>query len=353
MNSNFFYQDKPVFGLDIGYSSLKVMQIDAQPKRQNVSGYGVATFDHAALKDGVIIDPEALAKATKSLFDSHMVGEITTKRVNMSVPAAHTFTRPMTLPALDQKDLVEAVRLEAEQYIPIPIDDLYLDYAITKSTKQNTDVLAVAVPKKVVNSYLTLARILGLEVVSIESTIIAGTRLFLQAEQSDTPAVLIDFGSMSTDITIYDQGVTVTGTVLGGGDSLTAAIADYLKVSRQEAHIIKTKYGLGVSKKQAEIIEATKPVLDLLLKELRRMIRYYEERSGTESKISQAVTMGGGANMPGLSDYLTNHLRIAARMIDPWQRLHFGDLQPPNRMEKSTYITVAGLALIKPKDLFK
>ena len=353
MNKSYFYQDKPVFGLDVGYSSLKVMEIDSMPgKRQGVTGYGVINFDHAAVKDGVILDPEPLAKAARTLFDHHLVGEITTNRVNISVPAAHTFTRTMSLPALNQKDLLEAVRLEAEQYIPVPIDDLYLDYMVARRTNESTEVLAVAVPKKVADSYLALTRLLGLDAVCMESTISAGGRLFVQAEQSDVPTVLIDFGSMSTDITIYDQGIIVTGTALGGGDSLTAAISDSLKVSRQEAHIIKTKYGLGVSKKQNEILDATRPVLDLLLKELRRMIRYYEERSGSERKINQVVTMGGGANMPGLSDYLTNNLRLAVRMCDPWQRLDFGDLQPPNRIEKSTYITVAGLALVKPKELF-
>lgn len=82
------------------------------------------------------------------------------------------------------------------------------------------------------------------------------------------------------------------------------------------------------------------------------MIRYYEERSNTKSKIGQVVTMGGGANMPGLSEHLTNLLRLPVRMCDPWQNLDFAGLQPPNNTEKSMYVTVAGLALAKPKEIF-
>ena len=82
------------------------------------------------------------------------------------------------------------------------------------------------------------------------------------------------------------------------------------------------------------------------------MIRYYEERSVTERKITQVVTMGGGANMPGLSEYMTNLLRLPVRMCDPWQNLDFAGLQPPNSVEKSMYVTVAGLALTPPKELF-
>lgn len=353
MNNTYFYQDKPVFGLDIGHSTIKVMQIaPGDTKKRAVLGYGVTTFDPSCIVEGVIKDPETIAKAVNKMFDDNLVGDITTRRVNVAVPASRTFTRAITLPKLNKKDMTEAVRMEAEQYIPVPVDELYLDYTLIATHEKEVEILAVAVPKKIVDSYMTLIKLLGLEIVSLETTISAGSRLFLQAEQSDVPTVLVDIGSLSADITIYDNALVVTGTVPCGGDSFTAAIADILKVSRQEAHIIKTKYGLSISKKQRQISEGLNPVIDQMLKEIRRMIRYYEERSGTERKINQVVTMGGGANMPGLSDYMTSQLRLAVRMCDPWQHLDFNDLQPPNTVEKSVYITVAGLALIDPQEIF-
>src|SRR5690606_24704467 len=157
--------------------------------------------------------------------------------------------------------------------------------------------------------YMVLAQMLGLEVVAIETTIAASGRLFVEAEKSNVPTVLIDLGSLSSDLTIYDKELIVTGTVPGGGDSFTNAIARRLNVTPQEAHIIKTKYGLGLSKKQKEITECLTPTLDQLVKEIRRMVRYYQERTSTEDKIRQIVTMGGGANMPGLSEHLTNAIR--------------------------------------------
>ena len=203
-----------------------------------------------------------------------------------------------------------------------------------------------------VDSYLQLTNLLGLEAVAIETTIGAASRLFVQAEQSDVPTVLIDLGSLSSDITIYDQGLVVTGTVPGGGDSFTNAIADKLGITKQEAHVVKTKYGLGLSKKQKEITESLSPILDAMLKEIRRMIRYYEERSAAQRKIGQVVTMGGGANMPGLSEHMTNLLRLPVRTCDPWQHMNFDRLQPPNNVEKSMYVTVSGLALTEPKEIF-
>ncbi len=353
MNNTYFYQDKPIFGLDLGFSSLKVMQIDWVNNKQQVTGYGVTSFDPRAIKDGVIIDPESIAKVMKELFDKNIIGEITTRRVTSAIPASRTYNRTMTLPKLNKKELLEALQLEAEQFIPVPVNELYMDYSIIQESEKETELLAVAAPKKIIDSYVTLNRLAGLETVALETSIGAAGRLFVQAEQSDVPTILIDFGSVSSDITIYDDGLIVTGNVAGGGDSFTDLIADKLKVTKQEAHVIKTKYGLGVSKKQKEITDALAPILEQLLKEIRRMIRYYEERSATKRKIGQVVTMGGGANMPGLSEHMTNMLRLPVRMCDPWQHLDFSHLQPPNTVEKSMYVTVAGLALLSPKGVYE
>ena len=348
-----FFKDKPLFGLDVGYGSLKVMQVDTTDKKQAVIGYGAVTFDPSCVEDGVIVDMETIAKSAHELFSNQIVGSITTRRVILSIPAARSYNRNVHLPKLNANDLRDAVEQEVEQYVPLPLAELYIDYATIRENEEGLELLVVAVPKRIVDSYLQLMRILNLETVGIETTIAGSGRLFLQAENSDVPTVLIDFGSLSADLTIYDKGLIVTGTVAGGGDDFTNLIASGLGVTKQEAHIIKTKYGLGVSKKQKEITESVTPVLQQMTKEIRRMIRYYEERSGTERKITQVVTMGGGANMPGLSEHMTNLLRLPVRMCDPWQKLDFSDLQPPNSIEKSMYVTVAGLALTQPKELFR
>lgn len=352
-NEALFFKDKPLFGLDIGNASLKVMQLDDQVKKRSVIGYGAGSFNPGFITDGLIADLEGLAKAVHELFTKNIVGNITTRRVVLSVPASRSYTRNIHLPKLANSEQYDAVLQEVEQYVPVPIGDLYFDYSVIRENADGVELLVVAIPKKLIDRYLELAQVLNLEVVGIEPTIAASGRLFMQAENSDIPTVLVDFGTQSADITIFDAGLAITGTAVGGGEDFTNTIASTLAVTKQEAHIIKTKYGLGVSKKQKEIMQGLKPTLDQMLKEVRRMIRYYEERSGTERKITQVVTMGGGANMPGLSDYMTNELRLPVRMCDPWQNLDFSGLQPPNSAEKSMYVTAAGLALTPPKELFK
>ncbi len=348
----YFFSDKPIFGLDIGPSSLKVMQIDQTTVDKKIIGYGFASFDRSVINDGVVVDTEKIAEAAFKLFKSDLIGDITTKRVSVAIPAYRTFTRSITLPKLKNKEIDEAVRLEAEQYVSLPMDELYLDYEIIKQTSDSIDVFIVAVPKNIVDSYLELTQILGLETVLIEPTLSSSGRLFSLDPQSDIATVIIDFGSRSADISIFDKHILVTGTVQAGGEIFTNAIKSKLDVTFAEAGIIKTKYGLQVSKKQAEIKEALSPILNEVIKEIERMARYYEERYGNSRKIGQIITLGGGANMPGLSEYLTNSIRLPVRHTDPWHFINFKGLQPPNDADKPMYATVAGLALANPKEVF-
>ncbi|MGH7240699.1 MAG: type IV pilus assembly protein PilM [Candidatus Saccharimonadales bacterium] len=349
-----FFKHKPLFGLDIGASSLKVMQVDDEIHkngRQSIVGYGTSHFDKAAIDNGELVQPELVAKAMLELFKSGLIGDITTRRVAMAIPAYRTFTRAITLPALKQKELADAVQLEAEQYIPVPIDELYLDYTVIRSDKESTEVFAVAVPRKIVDSYLNLAKITGLEAVLIETTLGGCSRLFGQDKQSAGASVIIDFGSTSSDISIFDKNILVTGTVQGGGAVFTSSIKAKLGVTQAEANIIKNKYGLSLSKKQKEIREALTPTLDQIVKEIRRMIRYYDERYGADKPVNQVITLGGGANMPGLAEYMTEALRLPVRHCEPWQYLDHKKLQIPSNADKPMYATAAGLALVNPKEV--
>ena len=354
-----FYHDKPLFGLEIGHGSLKVMQVDAGPVKTGVKhapahliGYGFIDFDTSSQKDGVIVQPEIVAKAALDLFRNHLVGDITTKRVAIAIPAYRTFTRSLRLPKLKPKELDEAIQLEAEQYIPLPLDQLYLDYDVIGQVDDSTELLAVASPRNIVDSYLDLARIIGLEPVLIEPTLGSLGRLFSMDSQSDIPAIIINLGAVSSDISIFDRQMLVTGTVQGGGEDFTKSIKDKLGVTLQEAALIKTRYGLSVSKKQAEITQALEPILQEIVKEIRRMVRYYTERYGTKRPIEQVITLGGGANMPGLDEYLTATLHLAVRHSDPWQYLNHKGLQPPDASDRPMYSTAAGLSLTQPKEVF-
>jgi type IV pilus assembly protein PilM len=353
------FKDKPILGLDIGTSTIKVMQIQKGLKgKVSVQGYGLVTFDPKAIVDGVIVKQDILSDAIFTLFSKGIVGKITTRRAAISIPASKAFSRVMNLPPMNSSKLYEAVLIEAEQYIPVPMADLYIDYQIISDCLDAdglNEVLVVAVPKIMVDSYLRLMEAVDIETVAVETNLLSSTRLVSVAENPEGSAsILVDIGSESIDVSLIDKTLRFTGTIKGGGDTFTRSIAKKLKISDKDAHAVKTREGLTKSKHQTAVIEAIEPVAKELEKEVNRIDRYYTERvaRGKDSNIEQLITMGGGANMPGLSEYLIEKLRKPVRMCNPWQSITFGKLQPPHEIEKSMYITAAGLALVKPEELF-
>lgn len=328
------------------------MQVARGKKAPRVLGYGTATFDASAIEDGVIVKPELIAQATKELFQDGFIGQLTTRRAAIAIPTYRSYARSMTLPKLSGKEMREAVELEAEQYIPVPLKELYLDYTITSEKEDQVSLFTVAVPRKVVDSYITLSQVIGMEPVLIETTMAAAARLFSTDANSNVATLIIDFGSLTADLAIVDKTTLVTGTVAAGGLIFTRQIRDKLNVTEAEAGFIKTKYGMGVSKKQKAIVQALEPTLLKIVGEIRRMSRYYEERYGTERPIGQVIILGGGANMPGLGDYLTSSLRMPVRSQDPWTILNYKGLQPPSGPDRLMYATVAGLSLLNPREAF-
>lgn len=353
MNTPLFYRDKPVFGFDLGYNTVKVMQINSSSKQNTITGYGHIEFDPTAVKNGIIVDLDTVAKQTYTLVTKHLVGSLSARRVAASVPVANTYNRILTLPKMDKSDLKQAVMLEAEQYIPMPIQELYIDFEVTHIGDENkeSEVLLVAVPKTIVDSYIKLFDMLGLELSLLETSINAVSRAVNNADRTGMPTLIIDFGSVSSDLSVFDETVRVTGTAEGGGETITELIAKGLGVTARQAYTIKTRYGLNAGKKQAEILKALDPLLKKLLSEIKKMTRFYEDRASTKRKIEQIIILGGGANLPGLSAYLTDKVRLPTRLLDPWQNLTFGRLQPPHKLETTLYTTAAGLALANPKEI--
>lgn len=351
-----FRNHEPLFGMDIGHSSLKVMQMEVgKNKVPTVIGYGSShRYAVNSIVDGAIVDYKSMSDALHNLFDKRLVGMISTRKVACTVPLSHSFSRPLKLPVMEDDDLKQAVQLEAEQYIPVAPENLYLDYDVIRRDANNIEILAVATPKKIIDSYMKFLEAMGLEPVTLEPTMNATARIFGMADQAhDQPTVLVDFGAEATDIAVYDQTLFVNNTVQGGSNTMINSIAQTLGVDREEAFRVKNEEGLKLSGHLRNIGEAVKPTLDNLIREIQKIIRYYDDRVAIGGrKISHAIMTGGGANMPGLSDYISKELGVPVRMLDPWSRINFGELPPPPELERSMFITVAGEAVLDMGEVY-
>jgi len=349
--SKLFYRDKPIIGLDFSQTSIKVM--DCDPHRNTVLGYGSVDLDPVKTQQGFDEgNSEYLALSLRTLFKDKLVGRVQSNHAVISIPTARTYTRSFTLPADAEKNLSDAITLEAEQYIPVPLSQLYSDYEIIERTDDSISVLLCAVPQRIVDVCIAACKSVGLRVVLVEPSISAVARLLAHTEEGHLSTAIVDVGPATTDIAILDGAVRVTGGIAIGGNTFTLDIAKKLHVPLENAHQLKVLHGLNAGPQQVKILDAVEPNLKRIITEVRKVMRYYTERIGGGKKIEQVVIVGGGSNIPGLGDYFTNALIMPARIASPWQVLDFNSLEQPPRQFKPRYITVAGLASVGPKEIW-
>ena len=351
--SKFFYKDKPVIGLDISSTGIKIMAID--PKKWAVNGYGQLDLDPIKVRESLEDDENTfLTDSIKTLLKDNIIGTVQGDRVAIAVPTSRSYTRTFVLPASAEKSLNEAVLLEAEQYIPIPVSTLYIDYQIIERDRKTIVVLMSAVSRLVIDNITRSVTNAGLMPVLIEPSINSVGRVLTSTEDGSLPTVIVDIGPASTDIAILDRGaIRVTGGIPVGGNNFTLDIAKRLNVSLENAHQLKVLNGLSAGPRQQKLKDSLSPSLERIIAETQKVIRYYTERINTERKLEQLLIVGGGSNIPGIGEYFTENLLIAARVASPWQKLDFAKVQEPPKQFRPRYITVAGAASVKPRSIWK
>lgn len=345
-----FFKDKPIIGLDISQTGIKIMAID--PKKWLVTGYGSIDLDPAKVQASLDSDDSYLADNIRSLIGEKLVGALPSEHVIIGIPTGRTFSRTFSLPAKAEGTLADAIEVEVDQYIPIPMNSLYVDYEIIDRTKDDITIVMSAVPRTLVDRCMDAAISAGLTPVMIEPGINAVARVLESTEDAHLTTLIIDVGPASTDIAVLDGGaIRVTGGIGIGGNTFTLDIAKKLGVTLENAHQLKVLNGLSAGPRQTKITGALKPSLQRIVSEVHKVIRYYNERLSGDRKIEQVLIVGGGSNVPGIGDYFTNELVMAARVAVPWQKLDFGKLAQPNKQFRPRYITVAGLASVSPRSI--
>ena len=348
---NLFYKNKPIIGLDFSKTSMRVMSIDQT--KMLVHGYGSVDLDPSQVSEGLEESYDYLVGKVNDLFQNNIIGKLNSDRVVLGVPAAKTFARTFTIPTSQESNLKDAVNLEVEQYIPMPLENLYVDHQVIRRDKNEITSLMCAVPKKYTDTLLKTVQATGIDVTMIEPSINAAARLLEHTKEGGMPTIIVDVSPASTDIAVYDTAVRVTGSLNIGGNTLTLDIAKKMDIPLENAHQLKVLSGMNAGPRQAKITAALRPNLMRVVNETRKIIRFYTDRFPNESKIEQILIVGSGSNVPGLGEFFTNELMMPARVAGPWQALNFDELTQPSKQLKSRFMTAAGLALVSPGEIWK
>lgn len=345
------YKDAPQFGFDIGTHSVKIVQLRRAGGKTAVQAYGYAFFPREAVVEGIIVDPDEIAAAVKPLLSKLSYGRLTSKRAITGLPAAKLFTRTLQLPQMNDTDLGQAINYEVEQYVPVPISDLYIDYEIInndpgKEGKDgHLDVLMMAAPRAIVDSYIKLFDKLGLEIGAIEGNMTAVVRALLHSGDAGSSTMVMDIGSISSDLTIYDRFTPLTGSVPIGGEQYTNTLVKTLGIKADQANEIKVKFGIGPSGMRDKLATALEPQFKNITKEVKRVVKFYQDRGDGQQKVKAVVISGGTANMPGLADWFRKDIGLPLTVADPWKNLEIKQQPPDLQKEAPMYATAIGLAL--------
>jgi len=351
------------FGLDISDLSLKIIKLKKSIHRGtrafNLASFGESEIKPGIIKKGEIKDEERLAETIKEAIKKVKGEKLKTKYVVASLPEEKAFLQVIQMPKMTEDDLKSAVIYEAENYIPLPIEEVYLDFQIVPPLHNHLDhydVLINALPRKTIDYYLASFKKAGLKPVALEIESSAISRASIKNEVTSSPLLLIDLGATRTGLIVFSgYALRFTSSIPISSQQFTEIISKTLGKSLTEAERLKIQYGLEKKDKIGEkVFEALAPILSDLTEQIKKCLDYYQTHAGHEhlsangKEVQKVLLCGGGANLKRLSDFLSSKLQIPVELANPWINILTEPKKevPEMPFEKSlSFTTALGLAL--------
>lgn len=354
----FFNLQPEIFGMDLNDSSLKIAKLKKRRKGFVLESFNEVTIAPGVIKGGLIQNKEALTQVIQQACKKVIGKKLGTKHVIASLPEEKSFSQIIQMPKMTIEELKLAVPFEAENYIPLTIDNVYLDFETInpiKNDENHLHVLINVMPKSIIDSYVDCFKKAGLipHILEVESQSIA--RALIKNGQVESPLVIIDLGISNTSLIIFFGGfIRFTASIPISSSQLTQAISDSLGVSVTDAEELKVKHGLNKKGEQKYNIEsAINPILSELVLQIKKYINFFyghipHEHSLSDIKIERIILCGGGANLKKLPAFLYKELKIPVELGNPFINII---RQKPGRADTLPYskilsfTTVLGLAL--------
>lgn len=352
-----FSKSKSQLGVDIGSANIKIVQLRPEPDGKfTLETYGLVNFSYQIATKDNNANVAQTAQLLKSLVNK---ARVTTKHIVASLPNSSVFTSVIEMPKIPNQELKTAVEFEAKKYVPLPLEEVALSWSIiedkkTKITKDTnlgnfratqsakTKILLTAVPTAVIDNYVKVFELAGLEPQALEIEALALIRS-LVGEDLNTNLV-IDIGAKSTSLNLVDSGYLRLSKNLNiGGDTVTASIAQSLSVNFARAEQFKKDFGLAGSSPQ--IPQVMRPILDIIKNEASQLMSIFESRG---EHIDKILLSGGGAKLPSLKEYFST-LGKPVVLANPWTQVSYmPNLKPVVEPLGLNLAVAAGLAMRQP-----
>lgn len=332
------------FGLDIGTSAIKVVWLDKTSQNfKLLAASSIASPARGMLTESPV-DQEAIAQAIKKVCHD---ARISTNKVVSALPESQIFTRVIEMPVLTDKELASAIRWEADQYLPVPVNEVSLAWQVlTKpekiSANSRMQVLLIAAPLSLVEKHMSVLTQAGLKPLSLETENMAIVRALV--DKNSPTSLILSLGAFTTDICIAKSGILVsTRSIATAGNSLSRAIASELNFEVAQAEEYKKTYGLLEDQLDGKVFGAIRPVFEIIVGEIKKTMAVYQTKFA-DDPVKQVIVAGGGANLPGVAIYLTRALGLEVQIGDPWFNLVQNEKESQAAEVRPVYTVATGLA---------
>ena len=338
------------FGLDIGSSSVKAVELAEGRGGFSLRSFAMVPLPRDVIGEGTIKDPAVVAEAIKECLDK---AGIKSKAAVISVSGREAMTKRVPIPKVSAKELADAIALEAEHHIPFAVDDVFLDYKVVGESGNTMDVAVVAVKKVKVLEYVAAVEEAGLEAVVVDLDAFAIQNQYELNNPGDggEAVALIDIGASFMKTNVIRGGASIFARdVPFGGHQYTDAIAQRLSIPVEKAEAAKHGQDVGVN--WEAMVPALEAVSRDLSMEVQRTFDYFASAAEHE-RIGKIVLSGGCARLAGLDEFLSSSWGIPVELARPFQALQVDTARfPAEEIERvGPVLAVAiGLGLRRPGD---
>ena len=339
----FGFGKKSLVGVDIGTSSIKLVELTRNSGHFQLETYGIAHITYGA---SMPQRSSALDITISTLRELMAKAGIKTKRIVARLPTSTVFVTVIEIPALDEAEQRQAIEYEAKKIIPIPIDDVTVSWNVIPPVEggdpARQSILLTAVPNHVIANYVQVFQALKLEPQAIEVEATALTRSLVG---QDTSAVLVlDVGSKTSAVNLIDRGfIFFSKNINAGGEAITQSIAQMLNVNLERAEQFKKSLGLSGLDQGSAVPRSIQPALSSIRQEVEQVMHLSQGRGREVEKI---ILTGGGSRLLGLDKYLSASFKIPVTIGDPWARVVVPEKVKPIVSELGPNLAVSvGLAM--------
>ena len=358
--SNMFKSDKlggNVLGVDIGSSSIKVVQLKKKNDKAMLETYGVLSLGPYGNSDVGSVTSLKTEDISKALIDVMKESNVTTKNAVISIPSLSSLIFTISLPGkIDEAQLAKIIPIEARKYIPVPITEVSLDWFIipqesefseneestTDASKSAVEVLVVAIHNDTLSQYRDILKATELNSDSFEMEIFSNIRSSFNHELA--PVMLIDFGASKTKVSIVEAGVVrVFHVVNRGSQDITRNISQSLSITFEEAEKLKRSAGLD-ARIDPQIEKVARLSVNYILTDINTIVFAYEKKYN--KNISKVYLVGGGSLLKGFLEVAKSNFQAEVIYSNPFGKTESPAFLAPILQASGPEFAVAvGLAL--------